>query len=87
MGTVIHKFPSEMAQNFWIAIFAFSVALVMTIVISMLTKRTKTDEELKGLVYSLTPRVVDDSKYWFQKPTFLAIIVGVIALTLSIVFW
>jgi solute:Na+ symporter, SSS family len=87
MGAVIHKFPSEMAQNFWVAIFAFSVALVMTIVISMLTKRTKTDEELNGLVYSLTPRVVDDSKYWFQKPTFLAIIVGVIALILSIVFW
>lgn len=87
MGTVVHKFPSEMAQNFWIAITAFSVALIATIVISILTKRNKTDEELKGLVYSLTPRIVDDSKYWFQKPTFLAIIVGVIALSLSIIFW
>ena len=87
MGTVVHRFPSEMAQNFWTAIVAFCVAMVVTIVISLLTKRNKTDEQLKGLVYSLTPRVVDDSKYWYQKPTFLAIIVGVIAVTLSIIFW
>jgi len=87
LGTVAHTFPSEMAQNFWIAITAFSVALVATIVISILTKRTKTDEELTGLVYSLTPKTIDDSKYWFQKPTFLAIIVGLIAMTLSIIFW
>jgi solute:Na+ symporter, SSS family len=86
MGTVLHIFPSEMVQNFWIAITAFSVALIATIVISLLTKRNKTDEELRGLVYSLTPRVVDDSKYWYQKPTFLAIIVGVMTLALSIIF-
>ncbi len=87
MGTVLHTFPSEMAQNFWIAIIAFSMALIITIVISLLTKRNKTDEELKGLVYSLTPKVVDDSKYWYQKPTFLAIVVGIIAVALTIIFW
>jgi SSS family solute:Na+ symporter len=87
MGTVLHTFPSEMAQNFWVAIIAFSMALIITIVISLLTKRNKTDEELTGLVYSLTPKVVDDSKYWYQRPTFLAIIVGIIAVTLTIIFW
>jgi SSS family solute:Na+ symporter len=86
-GTVLKVFPSEMVQNFWIAIIAFSVALVATIVISQLTKRTKTDEELKGLVYSLTPRVVDDSKHWYQGPVFLAWMVGIIAVVLSIIFW
>ncbi|HPR32203.1 MAG TPA: sodium:solute symporter family protein [Prolixibacteraceae bacterium] len=87
MGTVVHEFPSEMAQNFWIAIFAFCVALVVTIVISLMTKRNKTDEELRGLVYSLTPRVVDDSKHWYQKPSFLALIVGIIAIVLTIIYW
>lgn len=86
-GTVLQTFPSEMAQNFWIAIIAFSVALIMTIVISLLTPRIKTDEQLKGLVYSLTPKVVDDSKHWFQKPAFLAWVVGIIAIILSILFW
>ncbi len=86
-GSVVHIFPSEMAQNFWVAIIAFSTALVVTIVVSLLTKRNKTDEELTGLVYSLTPKVIDDSKYWYQKPTFLAILVGVIAVVLTIIFW
>ncbi|MCF8360129.1 MAG: sodium:solute symporter family protein [Prolixibacteraceae bacterium] len=87
LGAVVHQFPSEMAQNFWVAIFAFSIALVVTIVVSFATKRNKTDAELKGLVYSLTPKVVDDSKHWYQTSTFLAIIVGIIAIVLSIIFW
>ncbi|MGC9344660.1 MAG: sodium:solute symporter family protein [Bacteroidales bacterium] len=86
-GTTLHEFPSEMAQNFWIAIIAFSIALVATIVISLLTKRTKTDEQLKGLVYQLTPKTIDDSKHWYQRPGFLAWVVGIIAVILSILFW
>ena len=84
---VIHTYPSEMAQNFWTAIYAFTAALVITLVITLLTKKLKTDEELKGLVYSLTPKIQDDSKYLYQKPGFLAIIVGAVALALSIIFW
>jgi SSS family solute:Na+ symporter len=86
-GTVLQTFPSEMAQNFWIAIVAFSVALVATIVISLLTKRTKTDEQLKGLVYQLTPKTIDGSKNWYQRPGFVAWVVGIIAVILSIIFW
>ena len=86
-GTVLHTFPSEMAQNFWIAIIAFSVALVATIVISLATKRTKTDAELTGLVYQLTPKTIDDSKHWYSRPGTLAWIVGIIAVILSILFW
>lgn len=87
IDNTIHTYPSEMAQNFWTAIFAFSVCLIATIIISLLTKREKSDDELVGLVYSLTPRVKDDSKNWYEKPEFLAIIVGVIAIILSIIFW
>ena len=87
LGTVVQEFPSEMAQNFWIAIIAFSVALVATIVISLATKRTKTDEELRGLVYQLTPKTIDDSKHWYQRPGFLAWVVGIVAVILSIIFW
>jgi len=87
LGSVVHTYPSEMAQNFWTAIFAFSTCFVLTIIISLLTKQTKTKEDLKGLVYSLTPRIKDDSKYWYQKPQFLAVIVAVITIILSILFW
>ncbi len=83
----LHTYPSEMAQNFWTAIFAFTAALVITLLITMATKRTKTDEDLRGLVYSLTPKVQDDSKYWYQKPVFIAVIVGILALALSLIYW
>ena len=84
---ILHTYPSEMAQNFWTAIYAFMAALVMTFVITLLTRRTKTDEDLKGLVYSLTPRIQDDSERWYQRPVVMALIVGVLALALSIIFW
>jgi SSS family solute:Na+ symporter len=84
---LVHTYPSEMAQNFWTAIYAFTAALVLTAVITFLTKRTKTDEDLKGLVYSLTPRIQDDSENWYQRPVVMAVIVGVLALALSIIFW
>ena len=44
-----------MAQNFWTAIWAFSVCFVVTIVVSLLT-RPREETELVGLVYSLTPK-------------------------------
>jgi SSS family solute:Na+ symporter len=83
----LHTYPSEMAQNFWTAIFAFTAALMITLLITMATKRTKTDEDLKGLVYSLTPKVQDDSKHWYQRPGFIAIVVGTLALALSLIYW
>jgi SSS family solute:Na+ symporter len=48
LGAVLHHYPSDMAQNFWTAIFAWTVCFVATILISLVTKRTKTDAELKG---------------------------------------
>jgi len=84
---LINTYPSEMAQNFWTAIYAFSTALTLTFVITLLTKKLKTDEDLKGLVYSLTPRIKDDSKHWYQKPEVMALFIGAIAIVLSIIFW
>ena len=84
---IVHNYPSEMAQNFWTAIFAFSVGLFITLVVTMLTRKIKTDDQLRGLVYSLTPKVVDDSKHWYQRPGFMAVVVAIIALALSIIFW
>lgn len=87
MGNVIHYYPSEMAQNFWTAIYAFTACLVVTILISISTRKLKTDDDLKGLVYSLTPRLVDLDVVWYKRPATMAILVGVIALVLSIIFW
>jgi solute:Na+ symporter, SSS family len=82
---VVHRYPSDMAQNFWTAIFAFSVNCVVTIAVSMLS-RPRPEPELVGLVYSLTPKPVEGHLEWYEKPATLAIGVLVILVVLNLVF-
>ena len=83
---LVQKFPSEMAQNFWLASFAFIICLTLTTVISLATKRTKTDEELRGLVYSLTPKIQDEETAWYLRPATLGIALLVCCVILNIIF-
>jgi SSS family solute:Na+ symporter len=85
--SVVQTFPSDMAQNFWLASFAFTVCFVLTLVISLATQRTKTDEELKGLVYSLTPKLKDDEHAWFLRPAVLGCVLLACCVVLNILFW
>jgi SSS family solute:Na+ symporter len=87
LGTVLHHYPSEMALNFWTAIFAWTGCFVTTIVVSLLTKRTKTDDELRGLVYSLTPRIQEGHMVWWKRPVTLGIAVLVVSAILNVIFW
>lgn len=79
-------FPSEMAQNFWLASFAFIICFVLTLGISLATRRTKTDEELRGLVYSLTPKIKDEETRWYLRPAVLGIVLLVCCIILNIIF-
>jgi SSS family solute:Na+ symporter len=83
----LHTYPVEMAQNFWTAIIAFLVSTTVTVGLTFMTKQQKSEAELHGLVYSLTPRTLVDDEPWYQSPVGLAAIVGVICLILSIIFW
>ncbi|MFA6471237.1 MAG: sodium:solute symporter family protein [Candidatus Latescibacterota bacterium] len=87
LGSVVHTYPSEMAQNFWTATFAWTVCFVITILVSLATHRTKTDDDLKGLVYSLTPRIKETGVAWYASPAALGVIVLAAALVLNIIFW
>jgi SSS family solute:Na+ symporter len=84
---VAQTFPSEMAQNFWLASFAFIICFTLTLVISLATRRTKTNEELKGLVYSLTPRLKDDEQHFLLRPAVLGTILLIGCVILNIIFW
>jgi len=83
---VLHTYPSEMAQNFWKAIFAWTACFVVTIVVSMFTK-PREDKELVGLVYSLTERPKDEGGPWYTRPAVLGVIVMVAAVALNALFW
>jgi solute:Na+ symporter, SSS family len=82
----MRTFPSEMAQNFWLASFAFLVCFTLTLGISLATARTKTDEELKGLVYSLTPKLKDDEKEWYLRPAVVGSLLLVCCVILNVIF-
>jgi SSS family solute:Na+ symporter len=84
--TVVHTYPSEMAQNFWTAIWAWSVCFVVTILVSLVTK-AREDKELVGLVYSLTEKSREQHFPWYQRPAWLGAGVLVLALALNLIFW
>jgi SSS family solute:Na+ symporter len=83
---VTHTYYSEMAQNFWTAIDAWTVCFVVTILVSLVT-RPRPDAELTGLVYSLTPRQNDGEKRWYMRPAVLGVIVLACVTLLNIVFY
>jgi SSS family solute:Na+ symporter len=82
---VIHTYPSEMAQNFWTAIWAWSACFLVTIAVSLAT-RPHPEEKLVGLVYSLTPKVVEDRGPWYARPVTLGVAALAAALILNIIF-
>ena len=83
---VVHHYPSEMAQNFWTAIWAWSTSFVATLLISLVT-RPRPEAELRGLVYSLTDRtVVAASEPWWRQPVVLATLVLGCTVLLNLVF-
>jgi SSS family solute:Na+ symporter len=82
----LFMYRSSMAQNFWTAIYAFGVCFVVSIVISLFTK-PRPDEELKGLVYSLTPRPDEGHLPWHKRPAALAIVVLALTIALNIIFY
>jgi SSS family solute:Na+ symporter len=87
LGAALHTYPSEMAQNFWTAIVAWTTCFTATILISLLTRRNKTDDELRGLVYALTPRESDAGLAWYRRPAALGAVVLGLTLVLNILFW
>jgi SSS family solute:Na+ symporter len=84
---VLHTYPSEMAQNFWLATFAFAVCLGLTGGISLATRRTKTDQELTGLVYSLTPKIKDEGTPFYQRPAVIGSVLIAACVVLNLIFW
>jgi SSS family solute:Na+ symporter len=86
LGSVLHLYPSEMAQNFWTAIWAWTACFSVTIVVSLLT-RPRPENELVGLVYSLTERPSEENVKWYLRPAILGVIVLGMTALLNFVFW
>ena len=83
---VIHTYPSDMAQNFWGAIWAWTTCFAITAGVSLVT-RPKAATELQGLVYGLTPRISSGDLPWYQRPATLAIVVLAMTAALNLLYW
>ena len=83
--TVLHSYPSDMAQNFYGAIFAFVTNFVVTVVVSLITK-PHPESELVGLVHSLTPKPSYAHLAWWKRPEALGLGILVVAIALNLFF-
>jgi SSS family solute:Na+ symporter len=75
-----------MAANFWRALWAWLISTGVATAISAFTKK-RPQEELVGLVRSLTPKTVMEGISLYKKPAFWASITLVIFIILNILFW
>jgi solute:Na+ symporter, SSS family len=77
--------------SFVAATAAFVVDIVVSVVVTFMTE-SRPESELRGLVYSLTPKsdFHDPNEGvlpWYQQPNKLALISLIMVLTLNVVFW
>ena len=85
LGTHI-VYGSDLAQAFWTAIVAFTVCVLVTVVVSLLTKPIA-ESSLHGLVYSLTDRLAIRPEPWYRRPESMAAVVLVAAIALDLWFF
>ena len=75
-----------LAQAMYQALWSCVTCVVVTVVVTMLTK-PRPDEELRGLVYSLTDVAHEEYTSLFHRPAFWAGVALLIFAVLQIIFW
>jgi SSS family solute:Na+ symporter len=81
---LVHTYRSQMAQNFWTAIWAWCLCFAVTIAVSLVTT-PKPRSQLVGLVYSETPHV-DETGGRRVSPLVLGGVILAAAVALNILF-
>ena len=82
----LYEIRSGMGQAFIVAGVSWIANFVVTIVVSLLTK-PKRDEELKGLVYSLTVKPEYHEQKWYKRVVPISIVLLIITVLLNIIFF
>jgi SSS family solute:Na+ symporter len=85
-AVTLSKVASDMAANFWRAWWAWLICFVVTIGVSLFTRK-KPEAELVGLVKGLTAETVGEAVPWFKTPVFYAALSLIILVLLNIYFW
>jgi SSS family solute:Na+ symporter len=76
----------DMAENMYRALWSWIVCVLVTVVVSMVTK-PKPDFELTGLVYGLTDIPSEASVAAYQRPWFWAVVIAGLFIVVNVAFW
>lgn len=76
----------DMAENMYRALWCWIVCVVVTVVVSYMTK-PKSDAELSGLVYGVTAIPHEAAVPVYHRPAFWAVVVAVAFIIVNILFW
>ena len=75
-----------MAENLYRFIWSWLICVVVTILVSLVTK-PKPDSELRDLVYGLAPLPFEPAVPFYRRPIFGAAIVAAAFVCLTLIFW
>jgi SSS family solute:Na+ symporter len=75
-----------MAEDMYRALWSWLVCVIVTIVVSFMTK-PRPEAELEGLVYGASRIPEEHDDHWYQKPIIWAGVIAVIFVILNIIFW
>jgi len=76
----------DMAENMYRALWSWLICVIVTVVVSYLTK-PKSEQELVGLVRGCTAIPSDANYPLIQRPIFWAGVVTVVFIALNVIFW
>jgi len=76
----------DMAENMYRALWSWIVCVLVTVVVSLVT-RPKPEAELLGLVYGATDIPSEGELPIYQRPIFWAGVVAIVFVILNIIFW
>jgi SSS family solute:Na+ symporter len=76
----------DMAENMYRALWSWIVCVLVTVIVSLLTK-PKPDSELAGLVYGVTDIPSEASVPVYQRPWFWGVVVAGLFVVVNVVFW
>ncbi|HET8842926.1 MAG TPA: sodium:solute symporter family protein [Ktedonobacteraceae bacterium] len=82
----VFSFGSSEGSSMWRALIAWAVCFGVTIGVSLFT-RPKEETELRGLVYSLTPKAEVKEVIWYKRPLVLAGAILILLIVLIIIFF
>jgi len=76
----------DMAENMYRALWSWVVCVVVTVIVSYLTK-PKPESELNGLVYGVTAIPHEAEVPFYHRPAFWAVVVAVVFVIFNIMVW